>query len=314
MHILIAEDQASSALILRRLLEKLGHEVTVASHGLEAWEMFQVGRFSVVISDWVMPVMDGIELCQRIRARDDKAYTYIILLTSKREKAERLAGLRAGADDFLIKPPDADELAIRLEIAGRILAVQEELERRNALLAALAESDELTGAKNRRHFLEALDRQFARARRDGSPLSLLMLDIDQFKAYNDSFGHPAGDDVLRTVARLLREHLRGEDVVARIGGEEFVALLPEIEAEAARAVCERIGSLLRSHPWRLRPVTASLGVSTASDATGGPASLIEEADRALYASKRRGRDRATHHLDLAAEADDPAGLESVPGA
>ena len=298
MDILIAEDQAASALYLHRLLERLGHEVIIATDGLQAWEMLQAGRFPVIISDWVMPLMDGIELCQKIRARENAPYTYIILLTSKQDKADRLAGLRAGADDFLVKPPDAEEIAVRLEIAARFLAVQEELERRNALLAVLAESDELTGVKNRRSFLDALDTEFAQARREGSSLSLMMLDIDHFKDYNDSFGHPAGDEVLRGVAALLRDNIRGHDVAARIGGEEFVVILPGVAAAASRAICERLCSTLASHPWPLRPVTASLGVATLSDLADRPATLIDQADRALYASKGRGRNRVTHHLDL----------------
>lgn len=298
MKILIAEDQASSAVYLRRVLEKLGHDVRVARDGEQAWEFIQADHFPVVISDWMMPRMDGIDLCRRIRSRTGSGYVYVILLTARSEKEDRLAGLHSGADDFLVKPPDRAELAIRLEIAGRILAVQDELEQRNVLLAELADSDELTGAKNRRFFRRMLDLRFAEARVQGGPLSLVMLDIDHFKAYNDAFGHPAGDEVLRAAAGLLRDHVRGDDVVARIGGEEFVLILPGLAADPARALCERLTQALADHLWPLRRVSASLGVATLRPDTERPATLIDEADRALYHSKHTGRDRVTHFADL----------------
>ncbi|WP_435017336.1 diguanylate cyclase [Tundrisphaera sp. TA3] len=303
MHVLIAEDQPSSALAIRRLLGRLGHESTIAEDGQMAWEMVQTGRYPVLLSDWIMPGMDGIELCRRIRSRRVAPYQYIILLTSKRDLADRLEGLRAGADDFLVKPPHVEELAVRLEIAGRILGFQDELVRRNRELAALADSDELTGAKNRRHFLRALEDRFFEARRLGSPLSLILLDIDHFKAYNDAFGHPAGDEVLRLAAGMIGDLARCEDVVARIGGEEFAAILPGLGEQASLAVCERIRRAFSAFAWPRRAITASLGAATLAPQSKCPADLIAEADLALYASKRSGRDRVSHHRDL----DDAAG-------
>ena len=157
----------------------------------------QSGQAPLLISDWMMPLVDGPELCRRIRSAAGDHYTYIILLTSRDRREDRLEGLRAGADDFLIKPPDPDELTVRLEIAERILKVHAQLARQNERLAELAAVDELTGTKNRRRFREDLELLFAQAERLGSPLSLIMLDLDQFKAYNDTFGHPAGDEILR---------------------------------------------------------------------------------------------------------------------
>ena len=201
MKILIAEDQPAAALYLRRTLEKMGHQAEVAPDGEAAWQMIRDGDTPLLISDWMMPHLDGPELCRRLRAVAADRYIYIILLTSLDRREDRLKGLRAGADDFLTKPPDPDELAVRLEIAERILAVHDQLARQNARLAELATTDELTGVKNRRRFREDLDLLFAQADRLGSPLSLIMLDIDHFKQYNDSFGHPAGDRVLRRSAR-----------------------------------------------------------------------------------------------------------------
>jgi diguanylate cyclase (GGDEF)-like protein len=298
MKILVAEDQAPSALFIRRMLERLGHDVSIAIDGEHAWRMAREERFPVIISDWMMPGLDGPELCRRIRAREGQPYTYLILLTCKHSQDDRLVGLRAGADDFLVKPPDTEELKIRLEIARRILAVQDELERRNRLLSELALSDELTGVSNRRRFRQSLDVHHSQAIRQGVPLSLAMLDVDFFKGYNDTFGHPAGDEVLRIVARTLVENVRKGDEVARIGGEEFAVILPDTDARVALELAERLRSTLAGLEWPLRPVTACVGVATIADSSSAsamdPTMFIEHADRALYHCKRTGRDRAGH--------------------
>ena len=295
MKILIAEDNPTSAMFLRRTLERLGHEVTVTADGAAAWEAVQASPVTLLISDWVMPRMDGLELCRKIRARESGEYTYVVLLTSKDLRGDRLEGLRAGADDFLTKPPDAEELAVRLEVAGRIIAVHEALARQNARLAELAAVDELTGAKNRRRFREDLEMFFAVSARHGTLLSLVMLDVDHFKQYNDAFGHPAGDDVLRAVSLALREATRDQDVVARYGGEEFVVLLPSTSADDAMVVAERLRERIERLPWTLRGVTASLGVATTGPGIPDSSALVESADQALYLSKRSGRNRVTSH-------------------
>ncbi len=298
MNILIAEDQPVTALYLRRTLEKMGHSPRAAPDGEAAWRMIGGGEFPLLISDWMMPNLDGLDLCRRIRSSRIGRYVYIILLTSLDRREDRLKGLRAGADDFLTKPPDPDELAVRLEIAGRILAVHDRLELQNARLAELAATDELTGAKNRRRFREDLELLFAQARRQDSPLSLILLDIDRFKDYNDSFGHPAGDELLRTFGALLRESVRGHDVVARYGGEEFVVLLPATGAVEALEVAERLREAVAGRDWRHRPVTVSLGVATSDAETQDESALVELADRALYSSKQAGRNRTTHAARL----------------
>ena len=295
MKILIAEDQAPSALFLRRILERMGHDVMVATDGVAAWEAIQDDPALILLSDWVMPRMDGLELCRKIRDRGGDGYTYVILLTSKDRREERLEGLHAGADDFLTKPIDADELAVRLGIAGRILSVHEAMARQNARLAELATVDELTGVKNRRRFREDLELFFAVATRRGVPLSLVMLDVDSFKAYNDAFGHPAGDEVLRTVALALLDDTRGQDVVARYGGEEFAVLLPLTGGADAEAIAERIRAGIEARIWLRRGVTASLGVATTGQDTPEPGALVEAADRALYQAKRSGKNRVCVH-------------------
>ena len=194
----------------------------------------------------------------------------------------------------MTKPPDSEELAVRLEIAERILKVHAQLARQNERLSELAAIDELTGTKNRRRFREDLDLLYAQAERLGSPLSLIMLDLDHFKEYNDTFGHPAGDEILQRVGAILRSALRGHDVVARYGGEEFVVLLPATDDDEAMVVAERLRGAIAGKSWPRRAVTASLGVGTIGPDTAGARALVEHADRALYQSKQAGRNHVTH--------------------
>jgi diguanylate cyclase (GGDEF)-like protein len=291
--IVIAEDQPTSALLLRHSLSRLGHQVDVAGDGEIAWELIKNGNAGLLISDWIMPRLDGPDLCRRIRESTLDRYIYIILLTTRDRHEDKLKGLRAGADDFLTKPPDPDELAIRLEIACRILAVHEKTAKQNIQLAELAATDELTNTKNRRRFREDLDLLFSQACRYNSPLSLIMLDIDRFKNYNDTYGHPAGDEVLRIVGKTLHAQLRGHDVVARFGGEEFVVLLPATASAEALQVAERLRHALAECDWPYRNVTASFGVATLNPTTPTAADLVDQADRALYQSKEQGRNCVT---------------------
>ncbi len=473
MKTLIVEDSSGAALILRRTLEKIGHEVTVATDGMEAWEILQRETFPLVISDWMMPRMDGRALCRRIRAREGVPYTYVILLTSRSEREDRLEGLGSGADDFLAKPLGHGELFARLEIARRILTMQDQmgmlnarldarnqelgervswlgaanhrfselfdglpvacysydaegsihewnreaaalfglgpeetcqrqiwdvfaeegaesqarnvenhkrtirrvlagevlagvevtrrgrdgrllhllssilplrasdgkitglisanadftgrraleervaeqlrqlaqansqLEQANARLEELAACDGLTGLKNHRFLQDTLLSGFSFARRHRLPLSLVMLDVDHFKDYNDAFGHPAGDSVLRQVALLLQAGVRDHDIVARYGGEEFAVLLPATAQGEALVVAHRLRESVASFAWAGRPVQVSVGVSTYDPAASpplaqAPGELVDEADAALYHSKQQGRDRVTHSRDMPA--------------
>ena len=295
MKILIAEDQPTSALFLKRSLERMGHEAVIASDGQEAFDIIETTPFSVIISDWVMPRMDGLELCREIRSRENKGYVYIILLTYKDGRRDRLDGLRAGADDFLTKPTDGDELIVRLEIAERILAVHRALELQNQRLAELAAIDDLTGVKNRRRFREDLEVFFSISSRRQLPLSILMIDVDHFKEFNDQFGHLAGDDALKKVAGFLTENTRAHDVVARYGGEEFVLLLPSTGAFDASLLAERLRVRIESFGWPLRTVTVSIGAATTDREVLSSEMLVEKADCALYQAKREGRNRVVHY-------------------
>ena len=298
MSILVVEDDEDTSHVLTRLLEALGHEVVAAADGVAAWSLLQRRHVNLVLSDWMMPGYDGLELCRRIRALSGRPYTYVVVVTARGGQEDRLEALAAGADDFLAKPFDARELVARLGIANRLLAMQEELERKNDALSALATTDELTGLRNRRRFFEELGSQYSLAARQRSPLSLVLLDADHFKEYNDAFGHPAGDDALRGIAEALRGVTRAHEMVARYGGEEFAVLLPGSGPDVARRTAERLREAVERRPWPLRPVTASFGVATAAPVTGVPQRLVVEADLALYDSKRDGRDRVTHYTDI----------------
>jgi diguanylate cyclase (GGDEF)-like protein len=297
MRILVVEDEEVTAAVMYATLTSMGHQVTVATDGLGAWRMLQKEHFPVVLSDWMMPGLDGPTLCRRIRAVGDSPYTYIIMLSVRDRRADRMEGLRAGADDFLVKPFEADELTVRLEIARRIISIQEQLERQNARLTELATTDDLTGLANRREFRRAIEADFALGRGQGRPPSLILLDVDHFKEFNDTFGHPAGDAALRTLAQALRANSRGHELAARFGGEEFAVVLMGASREEARASAERIRTALCKCQWAHRPLTASFGIATSRPGVAGVAAgiadLVEQADAALYHSKQQGRDRIT---------------------
>jgi diguanylate cyclase (GGDEF)-like protein len=296
--ILVADDHAHSARILQRTLEAAGHEVLLAADGEEAWRVIEQGRARVVIADWVMPGLDGPDLCRRIRGRAGRPYTYVILVTGRAGGQDRLMALIAGADDFLTKPLDPRQLNARLEVAQRLLDSNGDLERMNARLTELATTDDLTGLKNRRHFREALESAFSLAARQGLPLSLVLFDVDHFKSLNDAFGHPAGDGVLKALAAILRDQVRPYDQLARHGCEEFALILIATDADGARAVAERMRAAIAGHPWPLHPVTASFGVATIPPDCVSALDLVDAADRALYHSKERGRNLVTHFDDL----------------
>jgi two-component system cell cycle response regulator len=302
MRLLMVEDEEVTAAVMGAALTSMGHQVTVATDGLSAWKILQTEHFPVVLSDWMMPGLDGPTLCRRIRALGDSPYTYIILLSVRDRRADRMEGLRAGADDFLVKPFEADELAVRLEIARRIISIQEQLERQNARLTELATTDDLTGLANRREFRRTIEANFTLSRGQGLPLSLILLDIDHFKGFNDTFGHPAGDEALRTLARALRASCRGHELAARFGGEEFAVVLLGASREEAKGSAERIRAALCECRWAHRSLTASFGIATSGPGgagiTGGIADLVEQADAALYYSKQQGRDRITLRDDM----------------
>lgn len=490
MRVLVAEDTPVSAMVLRRALERHGHEVTVATDGAEAWPLIETGLYPLVVSDWMMPEVDGLELCRRMRQSPVSRFCYMILLTARSAREDRIEALQAGADDFLVKPLDAGELAARLAVAERIINMQSELtgraeelermhenmrrqndhlanltqtmrlaqdrfhylfdglpapcfsydvdgvvrewnrscarvfgweshdafmrniwdvigpsepearaacermfrntieqavigeaprpvewraysrdgraidllsntipmrlhhgevtgaisasvditemkvlqselglhlgkardlntrleaqartlEQANERLGRLAITDGLTGLVNHRRFREDLERNYEESLATGRPLSIVILDVDRFKSFNDTFGHPAGDQVLSGLAAILRDNARERFSVARYGGEEFVAVLPGTGIHGGMTVAERLRMAIASHQWPLRPITASFGVATAPPVDGGPSALVDAADRALYQAKALGRNRVCHFGEMSPGAGSSARL------
>jgi two-component system chemotaxis response regulator CheY len=289
MKILIAEDDSTTRLIFGATLRKMGHTVTAVEDGGKAWKAWQQEEYSLLISDWIMPDMDGLELCKRIRAQPSLQYTYIILLTSMDGKGSYLEGMDAGADDFITKPFDEEQLAARLRVAERIIALHQKLH-------IQATHDHLTGAWNRAAIMNYLRGEVERARRQSTPIGVIIAVLDHFKRINDTYGHPAGDAVLQEAARRMQLALRPYDRLGRYGGEEFLIIASDCDLSQTVALAERIRSFMSadcitSHAGEI-PVTASLGVAVDSDQIGKDAgALIAAADEALYRAKKAGRNR-----------------------
>jgi diguanylate cyclase (GGDEF)-like protein len=303
--ILIADDSAVPRLILEKTLMSLGHETASASDGADAWARYQAFQPDVVLSDWLMPGMDGIELCRRIRAQDGDRYTYFVLLTAMTELEHAVTAMTAGADDFMVKPFDRSRLEATLIAARRVTALHDELRdqrsdlvRLNGLLHDDARRDPLTRLGNRLGMDEDLSAAASRVERYGHTYCVALFDIDHFKAYNDTFGHLAGDEALRRVAQVLDGSVRTADMAYRYGGEEFLLLLPEQTIGTAMEAVERtraaVEALALPNPT-LRPsdsVTISAGIAESSAAS--PLDVVAwlgRADSALYQAKAAGRNR-----------------------
>jgi len=293
MRVLIAEDDPTSRLLLTKVLEKWGYEVTATTDGAEAWELLRSDDSPrLAILDWMMPGMDGIEVCRRVRVLDTRQPPYIILLTALGEQDHVVTGLEAGADDFVGKPYDPAELHARVEVGRRLVELNEELVEAQVALEIQARTDALTGLPNRRAILEILDEEVARALRENGDLGVGMLDIDHFKRVNDTHGHAAGDAVLRELARRSESVLRPYDGLGRLGGEEFLIVVPGARREELRDVLERMRAAIAERPFAIGDgvlaVTVSIGgVVSAGESADG---LIAGADDAMYAAKARGRD------------------------
>lgn len=373
--ILVVEDSKTQATRLKWLLERNGYQVEIASDGQLALEALARRKPTLVLSDIVMPVMDGYEMCRALKSDLATADINVILLTSLWDAADIVKGLQSGADYYLTKPyeedyllstvksalsqppaSDADEAEIEINlndqrylisstrlqmlhlllstygnavqqnrlllqsqrelnlVNSKLMAQQAQIEQQgrelretNALLLNQATRDSLTGLRNHRALQERLHEEIARHWRSHETLSLLLLDVDNFKGYNDNFGHPAGDEVLKRIAILMEEQARASDLVARYGGEEFVILLPETDIEASIVMAERVRSAIEAGPWSERHVTASLGVATVRDAHFEAKEsinqiaglLLARADESLYVSKANGRNRVTHYDKIA---------------
>jgi two-component system cell cycle response regulator len=299
MRILIADDDRVSLRRLEDLFVRRGYEVMAVSDGTEAWQVLSgQNPPRLAVLDWLMDDMDGVEVCRRVRECPELRDVYLILLTSRGEQQHIVAGLQAGANDYVTKPFNSSELLARVLVGTRMVGLQAELAMRVQELAALAMTDGLTGIANRRTFEARLETECLRTGRFHSPLALIMLDLDNFKCLNDSYGHQAGDEVLRTMGRVLSSSTRNTDFVARYGGEEFAVILVNTDISAAKEAAERIRTRIATEPWPHGIVTASIGIASCEHAPVGVSEFISRADRALYFSKEHGRNRATHSLDM----------------
>jgi len=300
MKILVVDDDNTLRHILQIQLTRAGYEVAEAEDGQVAWDLLQNENIRFVITDWMMPEMDGPQLIRRIRQANFTGYTYIIMLTAKEGKEAVVTGLEAGADDYLTKPFDPGEFRARVAIGKRILNLETRLSESLARLEELAMRDGLTGLFNRRALYQHSEGELSRARREHFPLSLVMLDIDHFKMVNDQHGHLVGDQALKVVADIITHSKRPYDWAGRWGGEEFLVVLPNTGLNEARIVAERIREnvarasvTLPDHNNHLH-LHISLGVtSTASrpDANLALDQLLHQADEALYRAKRAGRNQ-----------------------
>jgi two-component system, cell cycle response regulator len=302
IHVLVAEDDASSRFRLQAALREWGYEVTCVADGRQAIaELARPDGASLAVLDWSMPEADGLEVCRTIRTRPNGRYVYAILLTAHDREEDLIAGFDAGADDYVTKPFNTKELRARVRSGARIVQLQHQLVAAREELREKAMHDPLTGLLTRGAFFEMSDHEFARARRSKTPLSVVMADIDHFKSINDRFGHPGGDEVLRELARRLQATFRKEDAVGRYGGEEFVALAVGCDAPDALALAERFRHAVNSQPFAIGSerldVTTSVGVVTGT-AAEGIQGLVRAADEALYRAKATGRDKVVCASDL----------------
>jgi len=295
VRILIADDEAMSRRLLQITLERAGYDVIAVENGRQAADRIcTIDGPRLVLLDWVMPELDGPGVCREVRKRKDQSYVYMVLLTSKEAKEDVITGLESGADDYLTKPFDAEELKARLRTGLRILGLENRLVEAREEMRFKASHDALTTLWNRAVILELLARELSRAHRENATTVIILCDIDHFKAVNDSFGHLVGDEVLRETAKRLLASVRLYDFVGRYGGEEFLVVLNNCDPAFAFARAEEIRNTIAQRPVQTStgpvPVTMSLGLLLSHEWGTRPAEeLLHEVDAALYAAKRAGR-------------------------
>jgi two-component system cell cycle response regulator len=302
--VLIADDDRTSRKLLAAMVARWGYDPLVAEDGGEAWAALQQPDHPrLVLLDWNMPVLDGLEVCRRLRALASPDPPYVILLTGRTETGDIVHGLEAGANDYVAKPYNHEELQARLQVGQRTLSLQAHLLAVQEQLAALAARDPLTGILNRRTILERLVEELSRATRQHGGLTVGMCDVDHFKAVNDTYGHQAGDDVLRGFTASVQAHLRKYDSVGRYGGEEFLVIAPGVrdggDVGLFERLCARIAGVALPTTRGAISITVSIGVAWA-DGSSTVDTLLAEADAALYRAKAEGRNRVAYGPSAAA--------------
>lgn len=290
MKVLIADDDPVSLLYLQDALQDWGYDPVTVSDGNAASEiLMQPDGPAMAVLDWIMPGMEGTEVCRQIRKTVNDRYIYLIMLTLKSETEFIVEAMDAGADDFVTKPFNAEELKVRLRAGRRICELEQELRIKSS-------RDALTGLLNRRAILEILEKEIARSTREGCPVSVIFADLDHFKRTNDDHGHLAGDMVLREVSRRISLTIRPYDSAGRYGGEELIVVLPDCPSAGAIEVAERIRSCIADQPiqtdFGVISTSLSIGVASAADNEARHLNkLIHRADNALYRAKDGGRNR-----------------------
>lgn len=293
LRVIVADDDASTRRLLQYHLNQWGFDPEIAADGTRAWELLQSKDVpTIAVFDWVMPGLEGVDLCLKVRRLARQHYTYVLLLTGKTEKQDVIEGLGAGADDYVSKPFNPKELQARLLVAQRIISFQEQLIATREELRVQATHDFLTQLLNRAGIMDALAQEMNRSDRSEGVFSVILADIDHFKKINDTYGHATGDQVLREVAATMKASLRSYDVAGRYGGEEFLVIVPDCDESTAIHVAEKIRQAVCSTPIESlggdRTTSISLGVSTRSPGASADA-LLSAADAALYQAKSLGR-------------------------
>lgn len=303
--ILVVEDDPVSMAILTAFLDKENYQYSVACNGQEAIDKYSEDFFSIIITDWMMPEMDGLELCRLLRTMKINRYIYIIMVTALDTKADIVQGLESGADEYIVKPIHHAELRVRLKNAIRILDLEINLKKSLAEISELSIRDALTGAFNRGYMDHQLVQEVKRAQRYVHPLSILMCDLDHFKRVNDTYGHQAGDEVLKEFVKQINHSIRrGIDWVARYGGEEFLVVLPETDFAGCAIVAERIRQLIALNPVDAFgceiDITSSFGAVTIAPTESRhivhTEQFLQMADQCLYEAKETGRNRVVQKM------------------
>jgi two-component system, cell cycle response regulator len=294
--VLVVDDSPVYRKLVEQVLESQPFTLHFARNGREAMEMFEEFSPSIVLTDWMMPDFSGLELCQRIRADETRPYTYVILMTSNTEKGNVVKGLQAGADDYLSKPFDPGEMLARIGVGRRIIDLNRELAAKSVRLEEAARTDPLTGLPNRRAIEEWAFKQLRGAARHGFSLWVVVGDIDSFKTINDTFGHDAGDIVIKTFAEALKRCTRASDICGRLGGDEFLLVMTHVESGQIESTVNRFREqfAMLSFPFQGRSVsvTASFGIAGCVGKDMPEfTSIVRKADQMLYEAKRGGRNQ-----------------------
>ena len=297
LKVLVVDDSPVSRKLVEQALFGQPYSLIFATTGKQAIDLYVQHRPSLIIMDWMMPDLNGDEICRRLRSITFDTYTHIIMLTGKKDKTSVVEGLQAGADDYLTKPFHEEELLARVAVGFRTVELHRQIQAKNQALQELALTDSMTGLPNRRAIDEWASRELSGAKRNGFSFWVVVADLDRFKHINDTFGHNAGDDVLRHFSKILKTHTRRSDLCGRLGGEEFVIIMTHATRKDVERAAERIRAEFEMAPFTFSGcnmmATASFGIAgfEAGQAQTNFATLVSQADAALYDAKRSGRNR-----------------------